>query len=173
VKWAIRSVKPSCFEIVSDGIQEIQEAGWSRAQILSNLADPGARSWITQVSDGISAAAEGSELGTRGTGGVGGEGGVGAAILGFVIARRVVEVLEIDLLGVRPALRRRGLARGLLGALIEDESRSGMTETRLELASANEAARNLYEGLGFVVVGRRTRYYPDGGDALMLSRFGT
>jgi ribosomal protein S18 acetylase RimI-like enzyme len=167
VKWAMRSVKASEFEIVSDGIREIQEAGWTRAQILSSLTDPGARSWTARMPNGLSAAAEGRALGTV----VGA--GVGAAVLGFVIARRIVDVLEIDLVGVRPAVRRRGMARGLVGALIEDESRSGLTETRLELASANEAARLLYEGFGFVVVGRRTRYYPDGDDALMLSRFRT
>jgi ribosomal-protein-alanine N-acetyltransferase len=41
---------------------------------------------------------------------------------------------------------------------------------QLELAATNAPALALYQGLGFVVVGRRSRYYPDGEDALLLSR---
>jgi ribosomal-protein-alanine N-acetyltransferase len=46
----------------------------------------------------------------------------------------------------------------------------GLAEARLELAASNDPARGLYERLGFMVVGRRKRYYPDGDDALLLSR---
>jgi ribosomal-protein-alanine N-acetyltransferase len=38
----------------------------------------------------------------------------------------------------------------------------------LEVASGNQAARALYERAGFIRVGRRARYYPNGGDALVL-----
>jgi ribosomal-protein-alanine N-acetyltransferase len=86
-----------------------------------------------------------------------------------VLARRVGDLLEIDLVGVRRSMRRRGIAGGLLRALLAEEGQTDLAETRLEFAASNAAARALYEGLGFVVVGRRTRYYPDGDDALMLS----
>ncbi len=90
--------------------------------------------------------------------------------LAFLFARRIVDVLEIDLIGVRPGHRRRGMARWLLETLIAEETGADLAEVRLELAASNEAARSLYEGLGFVVVGRRSRYYPDGEDALLLAR---
>jgi ribosomal protein S18 acetylase RimI-like enzyme len=54
--------------------------------------------------------------------------------------------------------------------LIEAERAEGMRAVELELAASNDAARALYEGLGFVVVGRRSRYYPDGDDALLLTK---
>ena len=90
--------------------------------------------------------------------------------VGFVVARRIADLLEIDLVGVDPGHRRGGIAAWLLRDLLEAEEGAGMVEARLELAASNEPARALYEQLGFVVVGRRARYYPDGGDALLLSR---
>jgi ribosomal-protein-alanine N-acetyltransferase len=97
------------------------------------------------------------------------EGGDGAP-LGFVLARWIVDLLEIDLVEVRTEHRRRGIARSLLDELIEDETGAGIAQARLELAASNDPALGLYTGLGFMVVGRRTRYYPDGDDALLLSR---
>lgn len=123
------------------------EAGWSASALRSALAAPGARAWLAQE----------------------GEEGPGA-VVGFVLARGIVDVIEIDLVGVAPGARRRGLARALLRAALEAARREGCVEARLELSDRNEAAAMLYAGLGFVVVGRRPRYYPDGSDALLLSR---
>ena len=100
-----------------------------------------------------------------------GDAGPAAPATGFVLARRIVDLLEIDLVGVAPDARRQGLAARLLTALIEAERCAGMAEVRLELSALNAPAAQLYAGLGFVVVGRRPRYYPDGSDALLLSRF--
>ncbi len=167
--WAICSVKDPCPEAVSEEIAAIQEAGWRRKQIQSALADPAARAWIARRKDVGAAGAVGTE-GTRVAAGGGIAGPTPAVVGGFVLARRIVDLLEIDLVGVRPSMRRVGVARGLLEALLGVEGRAGLSEARLELASANQAAQRLYDGLGFVVVGRRTRYYPDGDDALILSR---
>ena len=100
-----------------------------------------------------------------------GDAGSAAPPSGFVLARRIVDLLEIDLVGVAPDARRQGLASRLLTALIEAERCAGLAEVRLELSALNAPAAQLYAGLGFVVVGRRPRYYPDGSDALLLSRF--
>jgi ribosomal-protein-alanine N-acetyltransferase len=97
------------------------------------------------------------------------EAGDGAQ-LEFVLARRIVDLPEIDLVGVRTEHRPCGIARSLLDELIEDETRARLAEARLELAASNDPALGLYTRLGFMVVGRRTRYYPDGDDALLLSR---
>ena len=63
------------------------------------------------------------------------------------------------------------MAKRLLVALCEAEGGAGLAEARLELSAQNAAAAGLYAALGFVVVGRRPRYYPGGSDALLLSRF--
>lgn len=94
----------------------------------------------------------------------------GVGPVGFVVARRIADLLEIDLVGVDPGHRRAGIAACLLRDLLAAEEEAGMIEARLELAASNAPARALYEQLGFMVVGRRARYYPDGGDALLLSR---
>jgi ribosomal-protein-alanine N-acetyltransferase len=90
-------------------------------------------------------------------------------VVGVVLARRVADLLEIDQVGVLPSDRRRGAAAALLIALLDSARVDGACEARLELAAGNTAALRLYEGLGFVVVGRRARYYPDGDDALLLT----
>ena len=93
----------------------------------------------------------------------------GSAATGFVLARRILELLEIDLVGVDPDCRRGGLAVRLLTHLLDAERGDGLAEARLELSTANSPAAGLYAGQGFVVVGRRPRYYPDGSDALLLT----
>jgi ribosomal-protein-alanine N-acetyltransferase len=40
----------------------------------------------------------------------------------------------------------------------------------LEVAESNVGARALYARAGLVEVGRRARYYPDGGAALVMAR---
>ena len=120
---------------------------WSAAALRSALCQKSARAWL---------ACEAVEAGAR--------------PVAFVLARRILDGLEIDLVGVEPAARRRGFARDLLVRLLEDEAAAGLVEARLELSSQNAAAAVLYDRLGFVVVGRRARYYPDGSDALLLSR---
>jgi len=92
------------------------------------------------------------------------------AVVGFVVARRVVDLLEVDLLGVASPHRRQGIAVSLLETLLDVERGAGAAEVHLELRASNAAARALYRRLGFVVVGRRARYYPDGEDALLLTR---
>ena len=94
---------------------------------------------------------------------------VDSAVIGFVLSRRILDLLEIDLVGVDPMSRRGGVAARLLARLIEAERVAGLVEARLELSASNSAASALYAGLGFVVVGRRPRYYPDGSDALLLT----
>jgi len=92
------------------------------------------------------------------------------ALAGFVLGRRVDrDVVEVDLVAVAPERRRAGIGRALLEELIAAERDGGVTEFRLELAASNAAALALYSAVGFVVVGRRARYYPDGEDALLLT----
>ena len=92
-------------------------------------------------------------------------------LMGFVLGRRVaVDLVEIDLVAVDPDHRRQGIGRSLLEELVASEAAVGVREFNLELAAQNEPALALYSAAGFVVVGRRSRYYPDGDDALLLTR---
>lgn len=89
---------------------------------------------------------------------------------GFVLARVAAEEAEILTLAVHPAARRRGHGAALLAAAMAGAAARGAGAMFLEVAEANAAARALYAAAGFAEVGRRRRYYPDGGDALVLRR---
>jgi ribosomal-protein-alanine N-acetyltransferase len=89
---------------------------------------------------------------------------------GFVIVRVAADEAEILTLAVTGAARRRGLGRALLDAAMHAAANTGARRLFLEAAETNAAARALYAGAGFEETGRRKRYYPDGADALLLSR---
>ena len=89
---------------------------------------------------------------------------------GFVLARAAAGEAEILTLAVIPAARRRGLGASLLAGAMAAARARGAAAMFLEVAAGNAAALTLYRGFGFVEVGRRRRYYPDGSDALVLRR---
>lgn len=91
-----------------------------------------------------------------------------AAAGGFVLARVAADESEILTLAVAPAARRRGLARLLLHRARMEAATRGAASMVLEVAAANDPAQALYAAAGFVPVGRRRRYYPNGADALVL-----
>jgi [ribosomal protein S18]-alanine N-acetyltransferase len=88
---------------------------------------------------------------------------------GFLIARAASGEAEILTLAVEPTLRRRGVARALLGAAIASLRLAGVTQLFLEVESGNEAAEGLYRGFGAKSVGRRPAYYEHGADAAIFS----
>jgi ribosomal-protein-alanine N-acetyltransferase len=92
---------------------------------------------------------------------------------GFTLARDLGGEVEVLSVGVLPGWRRRGIGRALLDAVVAEAQRRCAGSLVLEVATENDAARELYAACGFVQVGRRPRYYrrPDGrADALILRR---
>lgn len=78
-------------------------------------------------------------------------------------------------LAVAPACRQRGLARLLLAELAESASRAGARRLVLEVREGNLRALAIYRAGGFVVIGRRSRYYPatpgaGAEDAIVMAR---
>jgi len=74
---------------------------------------------------------------------------------------------------VAPNWQRAGVAAGLLEGLARAARRGDAKRIFLDVAEDNEAARALYQKLGFAEVGRRKRYYQRAGaepvDALTLA----
>ncbi len=71
---------------------------------------------------------------------------------------------------VDPMMRRSGLGRLAVHALVTVADAFGMADATLEVRESNEAARALYRAYGFYEVGRRKRYYADNGeDALIMT----
>ena len=91
-------------------------------------------------------------------------------LLAYALFRRVGVEAELARIAVDPAVRRRGLARRLLGASLKELDAEGVLQTFLEVRTSNRAARALYTDLEFRTVGRRPNYYPDGTDALVMLR---
>lgn len=95
----------------------------------------------------------------------------GGHVRAGVVARSVGPEVDLLWLAVAPGARRRGVAGRLVGA-VELWAQETGGRVRLEVRSSNAAALALYDRHGFVVVGRRPRYYGDGEDAVLLDSKG-
>jgi ribosomal-protein-alanine N-acetyltransferase len=82
----------------------------------------------------------------------------------FILARTAADEAEILTLAVRPGKRRLGLGRALVVAAAEHACVASAVRIFLEVGKTNDAARALYEGLGFSCVGERRGYYGERGE---------
>ena len=124
---------------------EAFDDSWSAADIATLLDAPGTRAFAARF-DGAPAA--------------------------FILCRVVADEAEILTLATIPAGRRRGAAAALIDAGAAAALADGAVNLFLEVAQDNRAAVALYNGKGFVEVGRRRGYYrrPDGAVAALLMR---
>jgi ribosomal-protein-alanine N-acetyltransferase len=94
---------------------------------------------------------------------------LGRELAGYLCLWEIGHEIHITNLAVRPSLRRRGVARALLGHVLAGARRDGMELVFLEVRPTNLEAVSLYESFGFRVIGRRKGYYFDTGeDALVM-----
>jgi ribosomal protein S18 acetylase RimI-like enzyme len=92
---------------------------------------------------------------------------VGYAMLLF---RKGSDKARLYSLARDPAAAGCGIGGALLAAAEKAARARGLAEMRLEVREDNHAARRLYEGLGYAVLGRRPGYYEDGADALRMRK---
>ena len=83
----------------------------------------------------------------------------GRRTIGFAVSRIGADEAEILSIAVDPACRGRGLSRALLLTHLGHLAGRGVRTIFLEVEENNQPARRLYARSGFVVVGRRERYY--------------
>lgn len=91
----------------------------------------------------------------------------GLELLSFILYRELPEAREITVLATSANARRQGCMTALLTHALAH--RSAEKPYWLEVHEQNQAARQLYERLGFEQVGRRPRYYPDEGAAILYN----
>lgn len=91
-------------------------------------------------------------------------------LLGYAMTMRADEVVDLQRIGVLPSHQRKGIARRLLAAAIDQARADGGDRMLLEVSSTNHVALAFYAAEGFVEMDRRRRYYRDGSDALVLGR---
>jgi [ribosomal protein S18]-alanine N-acetyltransferase len=120
-------------------------AHWSRAQYEGMLAtrDPLSQrvGWVAEV-EGLAETASHE-----------------VALLGFLIAHRIDAEWELENIAVATAARRRGVATGLLRALLDHVRAENGDAIFLEVRQSNDAARSLYGKAGFHETGLRKNYY--------------
>lgn len=87
---------------------------------------------------------------------------------GFSLAADEAEILTV---AVAPPYRRRGIARALMERMLADAAAQGGAVMYLDVRASNEAARALYEALGFAETGVRRNYYTrPREDAVLMKR---
>lgn len=91
-------------------------------------------------------------------------------IVGYIIIWIVADESHIANIAVHPEFRSAGLGGKLLNFAFEIAQRNGAKTITLEVNEHNEAARRLYEKYRFSVTGRRSHYYENKDDALILTR---
>jgi len=91
-------------------------------------------------------------------------------IVGFLVARHLASEWELENIVVAPTVRRKGLGRQLVDALLAAARKTDSESVFLEVRESNAAARKLYEVAGFRLTGRRTSYYANPAEDGILYR---
>ena len=92
-------------------------------------------------------------------------------IIGYAIAWRVANEMQIANLAVDPRFRRLGIAQRLINALITQAIKEQVEAVHLEVRKSSAPAIRFYEKLGFHITGERKNYYQaEGIDAWLMTK---
>ena len=95
----------------------------------------------------------------------------GDTVIGYVGSQTVLGETDMMNIAVHPDYRNKGIATDLIEGLIETLTKQGSHSLMLEVRATNEPEKNLYNKLGFEVVGIRKNYYRNPKeDALILRK---
>lgn len=95
----------------------------------------------------------------------------GDTLMGYVGSQTCLDETDMMNIAVSPAFRRRGIAKGLIEALVAALREKGSRQLTLEVRASNAPAIRLYNSLGFTQVGLRKNYYQNPKeDALILRK---
>jgi [ribosomal protein S18]-alanine N-acetyltransferase len=89
-------------------------------------------------------------------------------LLAFGCVWHILDELHVIALGVHPDYRRQSLGRLVLLSFMRHARARGLEHATLEVRASNQGAIALYEGVGFVSVGHRRKYYSDTGEDAVL-----
>lgn len=94
----------------------------------------------------------------------------GENLLAFAVFQPLVDEAELLFIGVDQAHQQQGIAHELLHTAVRDLAHAGYRKIHLEVRANNHAAQSLYRSFDFVQIGRRSAYYRDGEDAILMQR---
>lgn len=86
-------------------------------------------------------------------------------LVGYLIAQPVLDEVSLLNVCIEPKHQRQGLGRILLERFMVLMRERGIKQCFLDVRASNQAAQNLYQRLGFAIVGRRKNYYTAAHDA--------
>ena len=117
---------------------------WSEKSVASELDNP-LSLWLIAEADGV--------------------------VAGYVGSQTVLDSADMMNLAVSQGFRRQGIGEQLVNSLTEALAEKGVKTLLLEVRISNEPAKQLYQKLGFEIVGKRPRYYEKPReDALILRK---
>lgn len=94
-----------------------------------------------------------------------------SGIIAYICCRMIADEMHILKIAVSPGWRHKGVALWLLETCLAQAAKKGAGATFLEVRPSNLAAIGLYSKLGFDIVARRPRYYPETReDALVMTK---
>ena len=83
----------------------------------------------------------------------------GDEVVGYVGSQSVMGEADVMNIAVSPQYRRRGIAETLIHELVSLLKEKEVCSLTLEVRASNDAAKSMYDKLGFRQVGRRPGYY--------------
>lgn len=117
---------------------------WSEKSVASELDNP-LSLWLIAEADGV--------------------------VAGYVGSQTVLDSSDMMNLAVSQDFRRQGIGEQLVNSLTEALAEKGVKTLLLEVRISNGPAKQLYQKLGFEIVGKRPRYYEKPReDALILRK---
>ncbi|MGL5088365.1 MAG: GNAT family N-acetyltransferase [Cetobacterium sp.] len=84
---------------------------------------------------------------------------------GYLILHDSYDLYEIMKIGVRKELRKNKIGYKLIEFYLKNFDKNLFLEVR----ESNEVAKNFYEKIGFINIGKRKNYYPNGETAILMS----
>lgn len=91
-------------------------------------------------------------------------------LVGYGCFWLLAEEIQITNVAVHIDYRRQGVGRRIMLHMLQQGYEAGARLAFLEVRGSNQAARALYEGLGFVTVGERPNYYPEHREGALVLR---
>ncbi|MCX7835007.1 MAG: ribosomal protein S18-alanine N-acetyltransferase [bacterium] len=88
--------------------------------------------------------------------------------IGYAFGRVTLDEGELLNLAVSKPYRKRNLGRAILNEFLNRCWKLGANKVYLEVRVKNTAAIQLYRSAGFIIEGRRNKYYQDGEDAFIM-----
>ncbi|MGD8337188.1 MAG: ribosomal protein S18-alanine N-acetyltransferase [Desulfobacterales bacterium] len=96
---------------------------------------------------------------------------LGGQIFAYAFLRMTLDEIHLLKIAVAPRWRRRGIATWLLGFCFGLAQRRNARKVYLEVRRSNVSAIDLYDKVGFQIIGTRPKYYTDTGeDALIMMK---